>query len=172
MIKIAPSIVSAPLITNPKIIADLNDSDADLIHFDIEDGVFVPVMNFGVKIIREIRPLTSLPLDVHLMMIHPEWILPKMAEYGVNRLSVHFEAIEYPRRIFKKIVDLGMVAGLAFNPKTSLPDLGFCEPYLSFIILLTTEPEDWPALICRPSSISYERIKRNILISPGWLMVV
>ncbi|MDY6868056.1 MAG: ribulose-phosphate 3-epimerase, partial [Chloroflexota bacterium] len=92
---------------------------------------------------RELRPLTNLPFDVHLMMVQPEWIIPEMGKMGVDRLSVHFEACPYPRRILKKIVQNEMKAGLAFNPKTPLPDLRFCLPYLSFIVLLTTEPEDW-----------------------------
>ena len=143
MIKISPSIVSASFLQIKKVIHDLESAGADMVHFDIEDGTFVPVMNLGVKSIREFRPLTKLAFDVHLMMINPEWIIPEMARIGVNRLSVHFEACAYPRRILKKIVDHGMKAGLAFNPKTPLPDLRFCLPYLSFIVLLTTEPEDW-----------------------------
>jgi ribulose-phosphate 3-epimerase len=143
MIKIAPSIVSASLINIESVIQNLETSGADMIHFDIEDGYFVPVMNLGVKIIKELRNLTDLPFDVHLMMVQPEWIIPVMANYGVDRLSVHYEVCPYPRRTLKKITDYGMVAGLAFNPKTPIPDLRFCFPYLSYIVLLTTEPEDW-----------------------------
>lgn len=143
MIKIAPSIVSAPLLTIGAVIQELETAGADMIHFDIEDGNFVPVMNLGIKMIKELRHLTDLPFDVHLMMARPEWLIPVMAEYGVNRLSVHYEACPYPRRTLKIISDHGMEAGLAFNPKTAIPDLRFCFPFLSFIVLLTTEPEDW-----------------------------
>jgi len=143
MIKISPSIVAAPFLKLDKAISDLESGGADMVHFDIEDGCFVPVMNLGIKIIHELRPLTKLPFDVHLMMVNPEWIIPVMAEYGVNRLSIHYEACSYPRRILKKIASHNMKAGLAFNPKTGIPDLNFCLPYLSFILLLTTEPEEW-----------------------------
>jgi ribulose-phosphate 3-epimerase len=142
MIKIAPSIVSVPIFSIETVIQELNIAGADMIHFDVEDGCFVPAMNLGVKIIKDLRHLTDLPFDVHLMMVHPEWIIPIMADYGVNRLSVHYEACPYPRRTLKIIDDYGMKAGIAFNPKTSIPDLRFCLPYLSFIILLTTEPEE------------------------------
>jgi ribulose-phosphate 3-epimerase len=169
MIKVAPSIVSAPFTNLSQVIADLNESDADSIHFDIEDGVFVPVMNLGVKSIRELRPLTQLPFDVHLMMVHPEWIIPKMAQFGVNRLSVHYEAVEYPRRILKKISDSGMKAGLAFNPKTPLPDLRFCEPYLSFIVLLTTEPEDWTGSYL-PSVLDKMRKDKDKYPNVSWVV--
>ena len=143
MIKISPSLVSAPFLKLDQAIHELETAGADMVHFDIEDGCFVPVMNLGLKSIRELRPLTKLPFDVHLMIVNPEWIIPVLAEYGVNRLSIHYEACPYPRRTLKKIVSHGMQAGLAFNPKTSLPDLNFCLPYLSFIVLLTTEPEEW-----------------------------
>ncbi len=143
MIKIAPSIVSAPLLTIGSVIKELEIAGADFIHFDIEDGYFVPVMNLGAKMIKDLRHLTNLPFDVHLMMAQPEWIIPVMADYGVDRLSVHYEACPYPRRTLKKICDHGMQAGLAFNPATPIPDLHFCLPYLSFVVLLTTEPEDW-----------------------------
>jgi len=143
MIKISPSIVSASFLQIEQVMGDLESAGADMVHFDIEDGTFVPVMNLGVKSIQEFRALTELPFDVHLMIINPEWIIPEMAKRGVNRLSIHFEACAYPRRTLKKIVDHGMSAGLAFNPKTPIPDLRFCLPYLSFILLLTTEPEDW-----------------------------
>ncbi len=112
-----------------------------MIHFDIEDGNFVPVMNLGVKVIGELRALTELPFDVHLMMINPEWLIPDLARMGANLVSVHFEACPYPRRTLRLIHDSGMKAGLAFNPKTGIPDLQFCLPYLSFIVILTTEPE-------------------------------
>lgn len=143
MIKISPSLVSASFLELKATIKALENGGADMLHFDIEDGCFVPVMNLGLKSISELRPISDLPFDVHLMMVDPEWIIPELAKRGVNRLSVHYEACPYPRRILKKIVDHGMKAGLGFNPKTPLPDLKFCFPYLSFVVLLTTEPEDW-----------------------------
>jgi len=143
VIKIAPSLVSADLLAMEKVIKELEEAGADMIHFDIEDGVFVPVMNLGPKMVKNLRHLTDLPFDVHLMMVQPEWIIPVLAEYGVDRLSVHYEACPYPRRTLKKIHDNGMKAGLAFNPGTPIPDLRFCLDYLSFIVLLTTEPEEW-----------------------------
>lgn len=140
-IKISPSIVSAPLLKLEAAIRALEAGGADMIHFDIEDGCFVPVMNLGVKTVSELRTITDLTFDVHLMMVNPEWIISELANCGVDRLSVHYEACAYPRRILKKIAGHGLTAGLAFNPKTPLPDLNFCFPYLSYVVLLTTEPE-------------------------------
>jgi ribulose-phosphate 3-epimerase len=140
-IKIASSIASGPLISLERTIHDLENAGSSIIHFDIEDGNFVPVMNLGIKVIGELRPLTKLPFDVHLMMVNPEWLIPELAEMGANWVSVHYEACQYPRRTLRLITKHGMQAGLAFNPSTQIPDLNFCLPYLSFIVILTTEPE-------------------------------
>jgi ribulose-phosphate 3-epimerase len=141
-IKIAPSIASGPLISLEKTIHDLETAGSSIIHFDIEDGSFVPVMNLGVKVIGELRPLTKLPFDVHLMMVNPEWLIPELGVMGADMVSVHYEACPYPRRTLRLITEHGMQAGLAFNPSTQIPDLEFCLPYLSFIVILTTEPEE------------------------------
>lgn len=124
-----------------QVILELEKAGAESIHFDIEDGSFVPVMTLGTRIIRDLRPLTRLPFDVHLMMVNPEWILPELIAHGANRVSVHYEACPYPRRVLRQIVSLGAQAGIAFNPATPLPDLAYLSPYLSFVVILTTEPE-------------------------------
>ncbi len=139
--RIAPSLAAAPMGHLSRVIADLETAGADYIHFDVEDGSFTPVMTLGTRIIAELRPLTRLPFDVHLMMVNPEWILPQLVEFGADRISVHYEACPYPRRVLRQIVSLGARAGLAFNPATPLPDLSWLSPWLSFVIMLTTEPE-------------------------------
>ena len=140
-IRISPSLAAAPLDHLGGIIVELEKAGADYIHFDIEDGSFVPMMTLGTKIIPELRPFTRLPFDVHLMMVNPEWILPEIIKSGANRVSVHYEACPYPRRVLRQIVSLGAMAGIAFNPATPIPDLAFLLPYLSFVVVLTTEPE-------------------------------
>ena len=140
-IHISPSMAAAPMDRLGQVILELEKAGAESIHFDIEDGSFVPVMTLGTRIIRDLRPLTHLPFDVHLMMVNPEWILPELVAHGANRISVHYEACPYPRRVLRQIVSLGAQAGIAFNPATPLPDLAYLSPYLSFVVILTTEPE-------------------------------
>jgi ribulose-phosphate 3-epimerase len=140
-VKIAPSLVSAPLERLGDAISELETAGADYIHFDIEDGSFVPVMNLGIKFVSDLRPLTKLPFDVHLMTLNPEWMIPALIEAGADRISVHYEACLYPRRVLRSIVTAGAKAGVAFNPSTPLPDLTFLLPYLSFVVILTSEPE-------------------------------
>ncbi len=115
-----------------------------MLHFDVEDGGFVPMLTLGIKIIAELRPLTKLPFDVHLMVKNPEWLIRPLAEMGIDRLSVHFETCPYPRRTLGLIDQHHMRAGLAFNPRTPIPELGFCLPFLGYILVLSTEPEEGP----------------------------
>lgn len=139
--RLSASLAAGPLDRLGEALAALEAAGADLIHFDLEDGSFVPVMTLGTRIIQALRPLTRLPFDVHLMMVNPEWIIPQLAADGAGRVSVHLEACPYPRRTLRLITDHGMSAGLALNPATPLPDLSYLLPYLRFVVILTSEPE-------------------------------
>ncbi len=140
-LRIFPSLVASSLVHVGQTVAELEEAGADGLHFDVEDGLFVPSMNLGTKIIGDLRPRTQLPFDVHLMVADPERILPAIIQAGANRISVHYEACPYPRRTLQSIASRGVQAGLALNPRTPLPDLGYLSPYLSFVVVLTTEPE-------------------------------
>lgn len=141
MIRIASSLAAVSQLNLKVTIKDLEKAGVDIIHFDIEDGNFVPVMNLGLRMIRDLRPLTNLPFDVHMMTNNPEWMIQQLKDWGADMVSVHFEACLYPRRILGLIHQLGMIAGLAFNPATSLPPLKHYLPFLSYVLILTTEPE-------------------------------
>ncbi|HSF83888.1 MAG TPA: hypothetical protein VLA49_21845 [Anaerolineales bacterium] len=141
-IRISASLAGAPLDNLRGLLKQLEHARVDYIHFDVEDGSFVPVMTLGTKIIHDLRPLTSLPFDVHLMMYNPEWLIPSLVRGGADRIAVNFEACPYPRRTLRKIAELGATPGLAFNPATPLPPLDFLADYLAYVILLSTEPEE------------------------------
>lgn len=141
MIKISPSIASASFLDLVNVVKRLENAGTDFLHFDIEDGSFVKEMRLGLKVIQDLRTITRLPFDVHLMMVNPEWIIPVLSRIGIEMLSVHYEATEYPRRVLGMIDKAGMRAGLAFNPKTPIGDLSIYFPYLYFVNILTTEPE-------------------------------
>lgn len=139
--RLAPSLAAAPIDRLSQVMVEFERAGVDYLHFDIEDGAFVPAMRLGTKIIADLRPLSKLPFDVHLMMVNPEWVLPEVIKFGADRIATHYEASAYPRRVLHKIVSLGAQAGIALNPTTPLPDLRYLLPYLSFIVILTTEPE-------------------------------
>jgi len=111
-------------------------------------------------------------------MVNPEWLIPELAEMGADMVSVHYEACPYPRRILRLITGHGMKAGLAFNPSTQIPDLEFCLPYLSFIVILTTEPEegDCPFLPSVLNKITegkaHPELKKLIWIADGAISVI
>jgi ribulose-phosphate 3-epimerase len=159
-VRIASSLAAAPMDRLGQVVPELAAAGVDYLHFDVEDGSFVPVMTLGTKIIQDLRPLTRLPFDVHLMMVNPEWILPELVRMGANRISVHYEACEYPRRVLREITTIGAQAGIALNPTTPLPDLSYLQPYLGFVLVLTTEPEfpDSPFL---PEVLEKVRIGRR-----------
>lgn len=140
-IKISPSLAAAPSAHFAAIVQELEQGGADYLHFDIEDGVFVPMMTLGIKLIADLRPLSRLPFDVHLMTVHPEWLAREVIAMGADRVSVHYEACPYPRRVLRVIHEAGATPGIALNPATPLPDLRFLQPYLRFVVILTTEPE-------------------------------
>jgi ribulose-phosphate 3-epimerase len=139
--RIAPSLAASSQLNLKLTIEELEKAGADIIHFDIEDGNFLPVMTLGVRIVKDLRPLTNLPFDIHLMMNTPEWLIPDLKEMGADMVSVHYEACPYPRRTLGLIHQAGMLAGLAFNPATPLPSLKHYLPFLSYVLILTTEPE-------------------------------
>jgi ribulose-phosphate 3-epimerase len=95
------------------------------------------------------------------MMVNPEWILPDLIAFGADRISIHYEACPYPRRVLRQIVSLGAQAGLAFNPATPLSELAYLLPYLSYVVILTTEPEipDCPFL---PEALEKVRMGRQV----------
>lgn len=141
-VRIAASLAAAPLDHLRAVVEQLAIARVDYLHFDVEDGSFVPMMTLGTKIIHDLRPLTGLPFDVHLMMFNPEWLIPSLVRGGAGRIAVNSEACPYPRRTLRQIAELGAVPGLAFNPATPVPPLEFLKPYLKYVILLSTEPEE------------------------------
>ncbi|MCK5318718.1 MAG: ribulose-phosphate 3-epimerase [Anaerolineales bacterium] len=140
MIKIAPSIASADQSRLGWAVQTAERAGADLIHLDIEDGVFIPNLTFGPVTIRHLRPLTDLPFDVHLEVESPEHYFAQVVEAGANIVTVQVEATRFPYRAVYQLKELGVKAGLAFNAATSLDLLPAVIEYLDVIHLMTAEP--------------------------------
>lgn len=113
---------------------------ADWIHIDVMDGQFVPNLTFGAKIIEAVRKCTSLPLDVHMMVIHPEMYLKDFASAGAAGLTVHAEATAHLQRNLSHIRALGCRAGIALNPATPLNVLQEVVHDLDLVLVMTVNP--------------------------------
>ena len=138
--QIAPSLLSADYGSLSTEIAALEAAKADLLHLDVMDGHFVPNLSFGFPIIKTIRSLSKLPLDVHLMVSNPDFHVPLLAEIGVQWISFHQETVFHSHRLIQQIKSHGIKAGLALNPATPVNTLDSILPELDYVLLMSVNP--------------------------------
>lgn len=139
-VRIAPSVLSADLGRLREEIAAVEAGGADWIHVDVMDGHFVPNLTFGAPLIRALRRLTELPLDVHLMVRHPEHYIAPFADAGANVFTFHPEATVHAQRHLVAARERGMLAGLALNPASPLSLLEEALDDTDLVLLMTVNP--------------------------------
>ncbi|QEL04361.1 ribulose-phosphate 3-epimerase [Olivibacter sp. LS-1] len=137
---VAPSILSADFANLQRDIEMLNKSDADWIHVDIMDGVFVPNISFGFPVVKAVKQHALKPLDVHLMIVDPDRYLNEFKEAGANNISVHFEACIHLHRTIQKIKELGCRAGVAINPHTPIAQLSDIVEDIDLVCMMSVNP--------------------------------
>lgn len=138
--RIAPSILSADYANLQRDVAQVEEAGADLLHVDIMDGHFVPNLTFGPGIVSALRPVTNLPLDVHLMVSDPaQWIAP-FAQAGADTILVHVEATPHIARMVQLMHEHGVKAGVVVNPGTPLSSLEELLPQVDQVLVMTVNP--------------------------------
>jgi ribulose-phosphate 3-epimerase len=140
MVKIAPSILSANFARLGEEIREVERGGADWIHVDVMDGQFVPNITIGPLVVEAIRPVTKLPLDVHLMIEEPDRYIPQFAKSGADLISVHQEACRHLHRTIHLIKQQGVKAGVVLNPATPLVTVEAVLPDVDLVLLMTVNP--------------------------------
>jgi len=139
-VKIAPSILSSDFGRLAEQVAEVAEAGADWIHVDVMDGHFVPNITIGPAITAAVRGATDLPVDVHLMIEHPERYLEAFADAGADYLVVHQEACSHLHRTIEQIRELGVHPGVTLNPATPLDTLVEIVPYLDLALIMSVNP--------------------------------
>lgn len=139
-IEIAASLLACDFSRLKDEILAVEAAGADLLHLDIMDGHFVPNITFGFSVIEKIKRISTLPLDAHLMISNPDVFLEDFKNSGCDWLSVHVEACPHLHRTVTRIQELGMKAGVAINPGTSLCSLDAILKYVDYVLLMSVNP--------------------------------
>ena len=137
---IAPSILSADFGQLAKDIEMINRSEAEWVHIDIMDGVFVPNISFGFPVLKYVAKLSKKPLDVHLMIVNPEKFIPEVKALGAHTMNVHYEACTHLHRTVAAIKEAGMKAAVTLNPHTSISLLEDILQDLDMVLLMSVNP--------------------------------
>ena len=137
---IAPSILSADFGQLAKDIEMINRSEAEWVHIDIMDGVFVPNISFGFPVLKYVAKLSKKPLDVHLMIVQPEKFIPEVKALGARIMNVHYEACSHLHRTVAAIKETGMKAGVTLNPHTPICLLEDIIQDVDMVLLMSVNP--------------------------------
>ena len=137
---VSPSLLAANFIDLRRDVDMINRSEADWLHMDIMDGVFVPNISFGFPVLEAVAKACTKPLDVHFMIVHPEQYIQRTAKLGAMMMNVHYEACTHLHRTVQEIHDAGMKAGVTLNPSTPVSVLEDIINDVDMVLLMSVNP--------------------------------
>lgn len=138
--KVSPSLLSADFCHLGEELDFINDSEADMLHIDIMDGVFVPNISFGFPVLKYVKERCKKPLDVHLMIVEPQKFINEVRETGAEVMTVHYEACVHLNRMVQQIHNAGMKAGVSINPATPVCLLKDILAEVDLVLLMSVNP--------------------------------
>ena len=138
--KVSPSLLSADFCHLGEELDFINDSEADMLHIDIMDGVFVPNISFGFPVLKYVKERCTKPLDVHLMIVEPQKFVNEVRETGAEVMTVHYEACVHLNRVVQQIHNAGMKAGVSINPATPVCLLKDILADVDLVLLMSVNP--------------------------------
>lgn len=140
MVELAPSILSCDFSKLQENLEETKDTPLKMLHIDVMDGLFVPNISFGFKIIEDIRDKNDYFFDTHLMIVDPIRYIERFAKAGADRLTIHYEACENPLEVIKKIKELGLEAGITLKPKTQVEQILPLLREVDAVLVMSVEP--------------------------------
>ena len=164
---IAPSVLSADFGNLNKDLEMINNSEAQLLHIDIMDGVFVPNISFGFPVLEYVKKTCKKPLDVHLMIVEPQKFIQEVKNCGAEIMNVHYETCSHLHRVVQQIKAAGMKAGVTLNPATPVCVLRDIIADLDLVLLMSVNPgfggqKFIPSALEKIKKISVEIKRRNL----------